>query len=65
MVAGPPGAGSGAMNCKNCGEPIVWVPDRGGRWTHYRADVSCGQPEPGDPPVQPWETVLSGDGDLG
>ena len=46
------------MNCKNCDEPIVWVPDRSGRWTHYRADSSCGRPEPGDPPVQRWETTL-------
>jgi hypothetical protein len=44
--------------CKNCGKPLVWVPDRGGRWTHYRADFSCGRPEPGDPPVQRWETTL-------
>ena len=52
--------------CKNCGKPIVWVPDRGGRWTHYRADSSCGRLEPGDPPVQRWETTLSDEaGDLG
>lgn len=34
------------MNCMNCGEPIIWVPERGGRWTHYRADKTCGKPAP-------------------
>lgn len=57
--------GAAAVNCKNCGNPIVWVPDHGGRWTHYRADFTCGKPEssPEDPR---WRTTLDDSGgDLG
>lgn len=54
------------MNCKNCGLPIISTNDPfQAEWMHYRADFTCGQPEP-RPAELPWETTLSdGDGDLG
>lgn len=58
------------MNCKQCGLPIIATNNPfQSEWMHYRADFTCGQPEPESipwPAELPWETTLTdGDGDLG